>query len=114
MAIKLAGLQKVTRETTATIEVDGGSETIRIQYRSPTLAEIRKEADEQRARSADDPVYLSDVLARRVVGLPDIVDDKGKPVTVSVELFDGFTLPVLMAISEAISADMSPKLQPVK
>jgi hypothetical protein len=112
--IKLHKNTRVVRETTASFEYMDGEEVkveqIRVRYFSPTVAEVRSTSSEISAkRKEGETVWLSETLSKQIESLPDLVDDKDKPIKITAEFLE--TLPVvnLTAINDAIDRDLAPK-----
>ncbi|MEO8650604.1 MAG: hypothetical protein ABI539_15685 [Acidobacteriota bacterium] len=118
--IKLNPDRRTVRETSASFEYtdDKGvlqTETIRVLYKSPTVADIKRATDLVKAkRKSDTPYWLSEELADQLDSLPDLVDDKGKPFKITEELLSSFSLKNLKAIAEAIEGDLNPKSEGTK
>jgi hypothetical protein len=117
--------ERVFRETTCSYEyVEGGEpkvEQIRVQYYPWTVRELKdyraEAAKKQKSiKDGDDAAigWVSEMLARRLHALPDLLDGRGKPVKISVEFLESLTFPQLGAINQAIEDDVAPKSQPPK
>ena len=113
--IKLSELNssqgRIVRETTAPILIvekgEERTETIRVRYYSLSIKEgkeYRKKLEEGGGES-----YWSDLLFPIVAGLPDIVDGKGKPVKVTLDVLESLNSLNLQAIHKAIQEDLRPK-----
>lgn len=113
--------KRTIRETTAVIEVnddDGNlvSETIRVKYYSPRVADVEAmQAEIEKAEAETEgkgKSWLSWILAKRIHSLPDLADEKGKPLEVSQEMLEEYLdIKALTAIREAIEDDLNPKSQ---
>jgi len=112
---------------------DAGNPTvseIRVRYFSQTVAELKQQRAaalkrarelEKRAEGSekadididnDDFPWLSHILVNRLESLPDLTDEKGKPLPITIESLDQLTAANLRAIEAAIAADVAPKSQP--
>lgn len=89
------------------------AEEIRVRYFSVSISQLKKaaEAEKQATKKGETP-WISSVLAQQIESLPDIVDDKGKPVEVTEELLEGWDIDNLIAMLKAIRGDTDPKSQP--
>jgi rRNA maturation endonuclease Nob1 len=102
----------IVRETTAKYShvVDGEikTEEIRVRYRSLSIKALR----EQKQLIADkkDDAYISDTVFAVVEELPDFVDEKDKPIVLTLEFFEEMNLDNLKAIKDAIDGDVNPEL----
>lgn len=113
--------KRTIRETTAVIEVndDEGNlieQTIRVKYYSPRVADIeaiKTEIDKAAAEGESETrSFLTWMLASRIHSLPDIADEKGKPLEVSQTMLEEYLdIKSLNAIREAIEDDLNPKSQ---
>jgi hypothetical protein len=119
MSIKVKSAQKpLVRETTAPFiySDDNGdpvTENIRVRYYAWTTAKLKEAHSLREKKIAEGGTYWhSDMLADRIESLPDIVDDKGKPVKIDVAFLDTLDIKNLTAIGEAIDNDIRPKSQP--
>lgn len=118
--IKLSGIQKTVRETTAKFEYeDEGkikSEEIRVQYYSPTITELRQFEAELRAKVKDgepsSTFYLTEFLVRRIHALPDLADTKGKVRKITLDFIESLDVKNLERIRDAINEDLNPKSTP--
>jgi len=133
--IKVTASKPVVRECTAEYEHmdDAGNPTvseIRVRYFSQTVAELKQQRAaalkrarelEKRAEGSekadididnDDFPWLSHILVNRLESLPDLTDEKGKPLPITIESLDQLTAANLRAIEAAIAADVAPKSQP--
>lgn len=120
--IKIDANHRTVRTTSAPFQFSNGNgeiqtEQITVRYYSLKIKDIkaRRAALEQKAK--DDPtaiVWLSETLAESLESLPDLTDEKGKPLAITVENLDAIDLPNLEAIKKAIDDDISGKAQPDK
>lgn len=107
---------KAIRETTCEFVqfVDGQpvKSEIRVQYFSWTTADFKKHEAERAALLADNPeaiLWNSEVLAKRLHALPDLVDEDGRPFEITLEFLDLLDVDNVNAIREAVNKDISPK-----
>ncbi|MFN6963960.1 MAG: hypothetical protein ACK4S4_09360 [Pyrinomonadaceae bacterium] len=114
--LKIKASQRVVRETTAPFEYSDNGETksvdIRVRYYSPTIKDLhdhRREVQTRQEEQPDNPMMLSDVLARRLESLPDLSDDKGKPIKITVAALEEISIRNLTAIQRAINEDLEGK-----
>lgn len=121
MTIKIDPNLKTIRECTAPFRhtVDGELQTteIRVQYYSLTIRELKKYRADLEAKIESDPetvIWLSETLAPRIHGLPDLTDADGKALPISIETLDTIALENLEAIRVAIDKDVAGKEQPSK
>lgn len=84
------------------------TEDIRVRYRSLSVKALK----EQKTLINDkkDDAYISDMVFAVVEELPDFVDEKEKPITLTLEFFEEMNLDNLKAIKEAIDGDVNPDL----
>lgn len=117
MAITHRAGTRTVRETTAPWEYTDETgalqvEDIRVRYISPTLQDLERVrkmmADAEEGSSA----WLAKDLSERIDSLPDILDEKGKPVTTDEAFFQTVTLKNLQALQKAYNDDLYPKEQP--
>lgn len=118
--IKINTIEKTVRETMAPFELSENgknrTEQIRVQYKSFTVKEMKQRRAKYEAEAKANPdavVWLSDTLAEKLIALPDLLDDKEKPVEITVEFLDTLEVRNLEAIKKAIEDDEDPakKLQ---
>lgn len=104
---------RLIRETTAPFIINDKAgertETIRVRYYSLSIKES-KEFTKELARK--DNLYVSDLLLPIIAELPDIVDDKGKPMKITQDVLDSLNTLNLRAIQKAIETDLAGKVQP--
>jgi hypothetical protein len=122
--IKIQGSQRTVRETSAEFEYEEKGElktdTIRVQYYSPTITELRQFEQELRAKFKENTegesstFYLTEFLVRRIHALPDLADAKGKPHKITLEFIESLDIKNLERIRDAINDDLNPKAQPPK
>lgn len=112
MALRFDPKARTVREITVKFEANDGSiEDVRVRYFSPTVAETRRQVENNEARrSAGETVWLSDSLANAVESIPDLVDGKGKPHKITPDFLESISIANLMAIDAAIREDLVPKL----
>ena len=123
MPIKV-GSTRLVRETTAPYEYTDEKgelkvEQIRVRYYSLSVAEMREKTariEQMIAEAVDkkEPVWLSDVLPLTLESLPDLLDQKGKPIAITADSLAKLNRHNLDAIQTAISEDLNPKEQPAK
>jgi hypothetical protein len=121
--IKVNPKNRTVRECTAPYEYtnDKGetvTEQIRVRYFSRTIVEAKENYAELQKLATEDPeriVWTSETLVRRgLESLPDLSDEHGKPLTITVENLDKLEGRNLDAILTAINNDTAPKEQPSK
>jgi len=120
--IKLKTNNKLVRQTTADYEytdADGVNhiEQIRVRYYSLPISELREQRLKLETIAREDPgriIWLSDTLPDVLESLPDILDEKGKPIAITKENLDLIARNNLEAINKAIIDDLAPKDQPGK
>lgn len=110
----------MVRETTAAYEhqADDGTiqtDEIRVRYYSISVADVKRQQAANAAKiAAGETLWFSELLAERLESLPDILDEKGKPIEITAENLENIDLQNLEAIRTAIDNDLSPKLRPQK
>ncbi|MER3478829.1 MAG: hypothetical protein C4287_23180 [Leptolyngbya sp. ERB_1_2] len=115
--IKVKPGQRTIRETTCDFEyTDETGElkkaTIRVQYYSPTTKQSKEEQDALRRLREEDPNaiwWVTNTLANRLHALPDLVDDNGEPIPITVDFLDSLDFKNVEAINQAIVDDLLPK-----
>lgn len=109
--------QKTVRETRAPYEFvneSGATETaqIRVRYFSFTIKELKEWRAYIKEKVESDPeniIWLSEKLLPRIESLPDLSDEQGNPLPVTVETLEMLDLKNLRSIEKAIEEDLSPK-----
>jgi hypothetical protein len=107
-------------------------EQIRVHYRGLTTKEGREtwaaaeaamkaqpkkkgKAEESAEEFAiQEPSWYVDMVITRLVALPDLADESGKPFPITKESLDTLDVLNVKAIHEAIQEDLNPKAQPPK
>lgn len=113
--IKLDAKERTIRECKApyqfTEKGELKTEEIRVQYYSLKIKELKDyfAEIEAKAKDAETIVWLSETLAKRIHALPDILDDKDKPIAITIENLDKIDIPNLEAIKKAIDEDVKGK-----
>jgi hypothetical protein len=79
-------------------------ENIRVQYYPLTVRDLKEAQD----KPADEKLWLSDVLVKRLHGLPDFVGDDDAPIEISVEFLDSQSIDNLKRVFDAINEHESP------
>jgi len=112
--IKVSGLKnqnKIVRETVAPfIHFEKGeeiTEQITVRYYAFSIAEGRQ--FRQQIEDIGDDATWADHLLPMLDSLPDMVDDKNKPVRITKEFLESLNSLNLQAILKAIKEDASPK-----
>jgi len=90
-----------------TVKVDFNGETLTLTYR-PSVINAKQEARELEERAAGQHVQSMANSLAEIIESWDVVDDKGKPVPVSVELLSTFGLDVLQKMTREIIGDLLP------
>lgn len=118
--IKIQTGQRTIRETAADFEYNDGeelkTESIRVLYYSPTVAETKADQAEieRVAKSDTEVLWFSDLLLKRLHSLPNLCDEKGKPHKITKELLENMDVANLKRIAEAIRNDLNPKSEGTK
>lgn len=127
--IKTNGNRRTIRECSADYQYtdDEGNlqfDSIRVRYFSPRIDDFKKmRADiEARQKQAEEgqkgpqPYFLSEGLAMQLESLPDLADEKGKPLKITAEVLEtSIDLLNLQAIRDAIDEDLEAgKSKPAK
>lgn len=108
---------RTVRETTCDFEyTDENGElkvaTIRVRYYSPTTKQSKEEQEALKKLREEDPNaiwWVTNTLAKRLHSLPDIRDEKGNEIPISVEFLDSLDFKNIEAINQAIIEDLRPK-----
>ncbi|MET0754297.1 MAG: hypothetical protein ABWZ66_13025 [Pyrinomonadaceae bacterium] len=104
----------IIRETTAPweYEADGEIKTddIRVQYYDWTTKELKEQEADLKAKQAEgDLLWNTDSLLGRIHSLPDLVDEKEKPVEITLEFLDAQSIKNIAALKKAIDDDLNPE-----
>lgn len=118
--IKLSTLNsnqgRIVRECMAPfVTVEGGDEhveQIRVKYVSRSIEESQTLRAEAKAKEENEDLYLSDLLLPMLDSLPDFVDDKDRPVKLTLDVLRKFNSINLRAILHAINTDVAGKVLP--
>lgn len=89
--------------------------TVRVLFYSPTIREMREAAEEYEARFAanpDQPVYMTEVLIKRLHSIPAKGVGVGQPNPLTLEWLEAQDLRSLTNVQEAIQAELNPKSTP--
>lgn len=94
-------------------------QTITVRYFSPRISDFKKlraDIERQVKDDAGTTFFLSEGLARQIESLPDLVDEKGKPLKITAEVLeDKIDVLNLQAIRDAIDEDLEAgKSKPAK
>lgn len=107
--------QRTVRETNCEWEYQDGdewkSDSIRVRYFSPSTEDLEKQRAEYQKMNDDGKIDfpLASVIFPQIHSLPDLVDDKDKPIKITLEFLKKQTIVNLDAIREAINEHVSPK-----
>lgn len=105
MSIKLSKLGTANARHTVRVKLPfaDGEQEIRIVYRGRSIREYT-ELD-QKYKAVSDVEALPQILAEEILEMPDVVDDGGKDVPITPELFQGIDSWALNRIRKAIQDD---------
>lgn len=105
----------IIRETTVDFVFtndQGEKETqnIRVRYHDWTTKQLKEQEAERIARKEkNESLWKSEALFTRLHSLPDIVDDDGHPIEITLAVIESLEMANLLAIESAIDADLNPK-----
>jgi hypothetical protein len=116
--LKKLAKQRTIRRTEAEFEYSNGqpgeikTETVSIEYYSPTIKEQKDRLARMKATADADPtkiVWQSEELAERLHALQDSEGERIEGKALTVDFLDGLDAKNLTAISAAIAEDLRPK-----
>lgn len=80
------------------------TEQIRVQYYPLSVKDLKDSQDVK----ADEKLWLSDVLIKRLHALPDLCDETEKPIEITLEFLETQSVQNLKNVFEAIDAHENP------
>lgn len=85
------------------------SEDIRVLYRDWSTADLKSQQNAAKTEGNEDWIWNTDSLLKRLHSLPDLVDEKGKPVEITLEFLDSQSVKNIANLKKAIDEDLNPE-----
>lgn len=106
--------EPIVRQTNAEWEFQENGEiktaNICVLYFDFTTKVLKQQQAELKAKAdGDDLLWNTDSLLGRIHSLPDLVDEKEKPVEITLEFLDAQSIKNIAALKKAIDDDLNPE-----